>query len=93
MELFSKVFNNYSYVYFLDCPEDQFTCTNGQCILSTRFCDGLADCGDGSDEPTGCEGACNAHEIRCLNKRCVPRISRCDGHDDCGDNTDEIQCP
>lgn len=76
-----------------ECPDYQFTCTNGECITSSRFCDGLADCSDHSDEPTGCDGGCNAHEIRCSNKRCIPRLLRCDGRDDCGDNSDELHCP
>lgn len=77
---------------FTECPKDQFTCTDGQCILASRFCDGLADCEDGSDEPHGCDGECSAHEIRCKNRRCVARAARCDGQDNCGDATDELHC-
>lgn len=68
------------------------TCTDGQCILSTRFCDGLTDCEDGSDEPNGCDGDCGAREIRCKNGRCVLRTVLCDGQDNCGDASDEMNC-
>lgn len=77
---------------YLECPDNQFTCTNGQCIMSSRFCDGLADCSDKSDEPQGCDGACGTHEMQCNNQRCVPHAVQCDGRDDCGDGTDEYQC-
>ncbi|CAD1479637.1 unnamed protein product, partial [Heterotrigona itama] len=50
----------------LACPsENEFTCSNGQCILRARFCDSLPDCLDGSDEPHGCQGRCNKHEFTC----------------------------
>lgn len=85
---------NYNILIFIsECPKEEFTCTDGQCILSSRFCDGLADCVDGSDEPDGCNGACGAHEVRCGNHRCIPRVALCDGRDQCGDATDELNCP
>ena len=47
------------------CPEGQFTCTNGECVSQTRFCDGFTDCKDGTDEPAGCGGSCRSTEKRC----------------------------
>ena len=32
------------------CPDDLFTCRNGECSLQAWRCDGDADCADGSDE-------------------------------------------
>ncbi len=32
------------------CNVDEFECGNGDCIPATFACDGVADCGDGSDE-------------------------------------------
>ena len=36
------------------CKEDEFTCSDGQCIKMTRRCDQLPNCRDKSDE-TGCK--------------------------------------
>nr|XP_034176707.1 uncharacterized protein LOC117602595 isoform X1 [Osmia lignaria]XP_034176708.1 uncharacterized protein LOC117602595 isoform X1 [Osmia lignaria] len=75
------------------CPSgNEFTCSNGQCILKARFCDGLPDCLDGSDEPHGCQGRCNKHEFTCQNNRCITKGMKCNGVDDCGDGTDERHC-
>ncbi|XP_003699331.1 uncharacterized protein LOC100882646 isoform X2 [Megachile rotundata] len=77
----------------LACPsENEFTCSNGQCILKARFCDGLPDCLDGSDEPHGCQGRCNKHEFTCQNSRCIAKGMKCNGVDDCGDGSDERHC-
>ncbi|XP_017762264.1 PREDICTED: uncharacterized protein LOC108552304 isoform X2 [Eufriesea mexicana] len=77
----------------LACPaENEFTCSNGQCILKARFCDNLPDCLDGSDEPHGCQGRCNKHEFTCQNSRCITKGMKCNGVDDCGDGTDERHC-
>ncbi|KAK4322199.1 hypothetical protein Pmani_006998 [Petrolisthes manimaculis] len=46
-------------------PDTQFTCRSSQCIPHHQFCDGLADCTDGSDEPVGCSGSCQTHQHRC----------------------------
>ncbi|KAM7543200.1 hypothetical protein Aperf_G00000009526 [Anoplocephala perfoliata] len=32
------------------CPSNQMSCRDGRCIDRDRFCDGKADCSDGSDE-------------------------------------------
>ncbi|XP_043513865.1 uncharacterized protein LOC122530719 isoform X2 [Frieseomelitta varia] len=77
----------------LACPsENEFTCSNGQCILRARFCDSLPDCLDGSDEPHGCQGRCNKQEFTCQNNRCITKGMKCNGVDDCGDGTDERHC-
>ncbi|GFR10622.1 uncharacterized protein TNCT_458601 [Trichonephila clavata] len=36
------------------CKSWEFRCSNDRCITRNRFCDGTDDCGDTSDEPTGC---------------------------------------
>ena len=34
----------------LDCPSLNFQCANGLCLNYNERCDGVNDCGDGSDE-------------------------------------------
>ena len=57
------------YYYCSECPDDQFTCSNGRCdgqepacIPSDKLCDGISDCSEGEDEldyncPCSPEGA------------------------------------
>ena len=37
-----------------NCTEHEFQCTFGMCLSKTRYCDGVSDCADGSDEPENC---------------------------------------
>ncbi|KAJ9590048.1 hypothetical protein L9F63_016824, partial [Diploptera punctata] len=36
------------------CRISEFPCRNGRCIRLDRYCDGVDDCGDKSDEPRYC---------------------------------------
>lgn len=36
------------------CAMSEYTCTNGKCIQLNKYCDGVNDCGDSSDEPRFC---------------------------------------
>ena len=36
------------------CTEHEFQCAFGMCVSKTRYCDGMSDCADGSDEPENC---------------------------------------
>ncbi|UYV61094.1 hypothetical protein LAZ67_1003391 [Cordylochernes scorpioides] len=40
------------------CRPSELPCGGGACVALARYCDGTDDCGDGSDEPSGCT-ACN----------------------------------
>ena len=37
------------------CTDNQFRCTNGQCISACKRCDGRTDCADSSDESDCCK--------------------------------------
>ncbi|XP_078486268.1 uncharacterized protein LOC113474958 [Ciona intestinalis] len=86
---------------FIDlCTEgfDEANCTNRHLciegasisISSSRVCDGVVDCDDGSDE---LESLCRGSRFYCLNKDpiSVPKTTVEDGIKDCSDGSDE--CP
>jgi len=65
---------------------------NGDCIAKSKICDGVFDCGDGSDENSCSAGRCEPNEFKCANRKCILKTWRCDGENDCGDNSDEDGC-
>ncbi|XP_076452127.1 uncharacterized protein LOC143287751 [Babylonia areolata] len=42
------------------CPSDTFQCATGRCVQSSRTCDGVQDCSDGSDE-INCPSQCKEY--------------------------------
>lgn len=40
------------------CSQSEFRCSSGRCIPAHWYCDGGADCSDGSDEPLSCSECC-----------------------------------
>ncbi|XP_073982377.1 uncharacterized protein isoform X2 [Rhodnius prolixus] len=36
------------------CPISHLRCNNGRCVPHNKYCDGINNCGDGSDEPKKC---------------------------------------
>lgn len=72
------------------CREDQFTCSDGQCIPQVWTCDGDIDCGDGSDETAAsCGDDCGEVNFRCADGECISGRSVCDGDVNCKDGSDE----
>ncbi|KAL1451793.1 hypothetical protein WDU94_006139 [Cyamophila willieti] len=59
--------------------------------LTSRLCDGLADCPDLADEMS-CP-YCGSGYIHCgSGKNCVPASARCNGVQDCPNGSDELGC-
>ncbi|CAH1253893.1 ST14 [Branchiostoma lanceolatum] len=71
------------------CHTSEYTCGDGACLPAEVWCNGTAECGDGTDEDCNYECLDGFH---CGNGLCKPRSWVCDGDNDCGDNTDEINC-
>ncbi|XP_066271722.1 suppressor of tumorigenicity 14 protein homolog [Branchiostoma lanceolatum] len=71
------------------CHTSEYTCGDGACLPAEAWCNGTAECGDGTDED--CNYECLGG-FYCGNGLCKPRSWVCDGDNDCGDNTDEINC-
>ncbi|GBG86770.1 hypothetical protein CBR_g42055 [Chara braunii] len=72
----------------------KITCTSDPAnAIYGHYCDGWAECDDGSDER---EEFCQQYEcpkdrVKCYGKRCVLG-ARCDGKWDCPDGSDEKEC-
>ncbi|XP_061734424.1 uncharacterized protein LOC133537434 [Nerophis ophidion] len=73
-----------------ECSSKSISCKNGLCKPMFWKCDGVDDCGDGTDEQN-C-GGCRPDQLSCKNGKCLSEKSRCDGRDDCGDGSDELDC-
>lgn len=41
------------------CRISEIACRNGRCVQLDRYCDGVDDCGDNTDEPRFCTGKYN----------------------------------
>ncbi|CAG2184395.1 unnamed protein product [Mytilus edulis] len=74
------------------CEDDEFMCTNGDCIDKMYYCDGHPDCNDGSDEK--CNVTCPLGTISCdvSNTTCIPLNYMCDSRSDCINGMDERDC-
>lgn len=75
---------------------DGLACANGSSACTELgYCDGLSQCGDGSDE-AGCDTECSEGVVDCGGRlpswlRCRD-VPRCDGVADCQNGADESEC-
>lgn len=75
------------------CALDDMMCDNLMCLDKSKFCDGVNDCGDNSDEPANCKNDC-AIGLETLNpsKICDANIDCIGEHDLANDESVERCC-
>ena len=73
----------------------EFKCVNDSfCLSLIYYCDGEANCRDGSDEAK-CDShthPCHSGEFACRDGTCLNKEYRCNGLKDCSDGSDEANC-
>ncbi|KAJ8248985.1 hypothetical protein GJAV_G00229910 [Gymnothorax javanicus] len=85
------------------CQNEEFLCGNGKCLPRAWRCNGLDECGDGTDEkscappPTEARPSlCPPATFQCTqaqSTQCLPNTLRCNGARDCANGSDEASCP
>ncbi|KAJ8252524.1 hypothetical protein COCON_G00218360 [Conger conger] len=85
------------------CQNEEFLCGNGKCLPRAWRCNGLDECGDGTDEkscappPTEARPSlCPPSTFQCTqaqSTQCLPNTLRCNGARDCANGSDEASCP
>lgn len=81
----------------VSCGQQEIHCRNGDCVSNSSRCNGIKDCGDGSDED-GCfmlTNWCSRGTVPCPSspKRCYSLSEHtCDGEFYCPRGDDEINC-
>ncbi|XP_068627145.1 modular serine protease-like [Battus philenor] len=79
-----------------ECSYNEYTCSDGTCVRANSDCNGVYDCGDGSDEAFALcrERKCSVLQFRCSYGACVSKFDVCNRIWDCADGSDELmeQC-
>ncbi|KRX84314.1 Low-density lipoprotein receptor-related protein 1B [Trichinella sp. T6] len=74
-----------------ECQAEQFRCDKYLCkYFDNDWCNGKADCVDGTDEPANC--TCKPGQFKCDDGFCLAKHRVCDRYIDCKDGSDELHC-
>eukprot|EP01084_Bolivina_argentea_P234907 395436_1 len=65
---------------------------SGLCLPWNYRCDGIVDCGDGTDEYMCQYFECDGDQFQCMSGQCIPNEWVCDNWQDCFDGSDEAEC-
>jgi hypothetical protein len=75
-----------------ECLLDDMMCDNLMCLTKNKFCDGVNDCGDNSDEPANCQNDCSiALSAYAPEKICDANLD-CIGEHDLGNDESVERC-
>ncbi|KAK9737087.1 Laminin EGF domain [Popillia japonica] len=69
------------------CPDNEFSCGDGQCIQTRLTCDGFPDCENNADE-RNCDCSLPG-KFDCGGGHCIPEPLKCNNITDCPDGRDE----
>jgi len=75
-----------------ECLLDDMMCDNLMCLNKNKFCDGVNDCGDNSDEPENCENDCSIALAAYAPDRICDANLDCIGEHDLGNDESVERC-